>query len=240
MRIELQEENKEEQQEQKLDENDLRSKHESDLTRKEKRLLEKQKLQSMGLAGKLQYIWMYYKPVIFGIIGAIVLLCVVWDTYEKAKVKTVLSVSVIDSMGTASTEELQEDIKEILGIQDDQYKSIELAENFNTINDGSELDAYSQMAFVTKVQAETVDVLVMPESFYKALEADGFFADLSDVLSEEEREAFGENIDEHHIVLTDQKKAEAMGVYYEPVCLAVLGNAPNMENAAKWLVSMAE
>ena len=50
-------------------------KNESDLSRKEKRLLEKEKLKGMGPGKKLQYIWMYYKPVMFGILAAIVLAC---------------------------------------------------------------------------------------------------------------------------------------------------------------------
>ena len=55
MRIELKDENQEEPQ--KIDENDIRYKHETDLTKKEKRELEKMKLASMGWKGKLQYIW---------------------------------------------------------------------------------------------------------------------------------------------------------------------------------------
>ena len=47
MRIELKDENQEEPQ--KIDENDLRYKHESDLTKKEKRELERQKLAGMDL-----------------------------------------------------------------------------------------------------------------------------------------------------------------------------------------------
>lgn len=46
MRIELKDENQEEPQ--KIDENDIRYKHETDLTKKEKRELEKMKLASMG------------------------------------------------------------------------------------------------------------------------------------------------------------------------------------------------
>ena len=50
MRIELKDENQEEPQ--KIDENDIRYKHETDLTKKEKRELEKMKLASMGWKGK--------------------------------------------------------------------------------------------------------------------------------------------------------------------------------------------
>ena len=62
-------------------------KNESDLSRKEKRLLEKEKLKGMGPGKKLQYIWMYYKPVMFGILAAIVLAFVLKDWYINAKTK---------------------------------------------------------------------------------------------------------------------------------------------------------
>ena len=62
---------------QKIDENDIRYKHETDLTKKEKRELEKMKLASMGWKGKLQYIWAYYKPQMAAIVAviAIALFC---------------------------------------------------------------------------------------------------------------------------------------------------------------------
>lgn len=88
MRIELKDENQEEPQ--KIDENDLRYKHESDLTKKEKRELERQKLAGMGLGGKLQYIWAYYKPQIFVVVGVIILIFAIRDFYLKLRLKTYL------------------------------------------------------------------------------------------------------------------------------------------------------
>lgn len=82
MRIELKDENTEEITEEK--EPELKDKHESDLTGKEKRELERQKLQSMNFTGKLQYIWAYYKAHIFVLIGIIVLIFIVKDTYNNA------------------------------------------------------------------------------------------------------------------------------------------------------------
>ena len=73
MRIELEDENKKKQQEEHTCQQ-LSQKHESDLTKKEKRLLEKEKLKVMDWKGKLQYIWMYYKVWIFsGNIGIVFL-----------------------------------------------------------------------------------------------------------------------------------------------------------------------
>ena len=55
MRIELKDENQEEPQ--KIDENDIRYKHETDLTKKEKRELEKMKLAFTLLSAEMLQVW---------------------------------------------------------------------------------------------------------------------------------------------------------------------------------------
>lgn len=102
MRIELKDENQEEPQ--KIDENDIRYKHETDLTKKEKRELEKMKLASMGWKGKLQYIWAYYKPQMAAIVAVIAIAFFVKDLYENSRIHTALTVMVIDSYGTKQEE----------------------------------------------------------------------------------------------------------------------------------------
>ena len=102
MRIELKDENQEEPQ--KIDENDIRYKHETVLTKKEKRELEKMKLASMGWKGKLQYIWAYYKPQMAAIVAVIAIAFFVKDLYENSRIHTALTVMVIDSYGTKQEE----------------------------------------------------------------------------------------------------------------------------------------
>ena len=60
-------------------------KNESDLSKKERRLIEKEKLKGMGPKKKLEYIWMYYKPAIFGAIAVIVLIFVQRITMNSPK-----------------------------------------------------------------------------------------------------------------------------------------------------------
>ena len=71
-------------------------KNESDLSKKERRLIEKEKLKGMGPKKKLEYIWMYYKPAIFGVIAVIALIFGIKDYYEQSKIKTVLSMTVVN------------------------------------------------------------------------------------------------------------------------------------------------
>ena len=98
MRIELEDENKKKQQEEHTCQQ-LSQKHESDLTKKEKRLLEKEKLKVMDWKGKLQYIWMYYKVWIFAAIGIVFLAFGIRSWIENARIKTFLSIAVVDSAG---------------------------------------------------------------------------------------------------------------------------------------------
>ena len=85
-------------------------KNESDLSKKERRLIEKEKLKGMGPKKKLEYIWMYYKPAIFGVIAVIALIFGIKDYYEQSKIKTVLSMTVVNSMAN-DTETPEQKIK---------------------------------------------------------------------------------------------------------------------------------
>lgn len=184
MRIELKDENQEEPQ--KIDENDIRYKHETDLTKKEKRELEKMKLASMGWKGKLQYIWSYYKPQMAAIVAVIAIAFFVKDLYENSKIHTALTVMVIDSYGTKQ-EEAEEKVQEVLGIQDDPYEIVTVDEKLlHTGEDGVALESYSQMAFTTKVSARAVDVLVGSEDYMDGFEfKDEYFMDLTELLPED-------------------------------------------------------
>ncbi len=233
MRIELEDENKKKQQEEQTCQQ-LSQKHESDLTKKEKRLLEKEKLKAMDWKGKLQYIWMYYKVWIFVAIGVVFLAFGIRSWIENARIKTVLSIAVTDSAGSDS-ETVEENLKELLGIDQDPYQKVDITETFVTNEDGTQLDTYSQVAFVTKVQAQAFDVALMPEALCSSLEKEGYFMDLDQLLDQDTLQAAGQKIQGNHILVSDQSLKEQFGVEYEPVCVAVLVNAQNTEAASKWL-----
>lgn len=214
-------------------------KNESDLSKKERRLIEKEKLKGMGLGKKLEYIWMYYKPAIFGVIAAIALVFAARDYYENAKMNTVLAMSVVNCTANETTT-LAQEIKEDLGFRDDKYSRVEIGVNLTTNTDGNELDYYAQMAYVTQVQAGSLDVIVMPEALYKTLDEGGAFDDILDIVGEETWKSFGEQTDTRHLVISDRQLLEKMGVSYEQACIVIPVNAPNKENAAEWLRNMAE
>lgn len=237
MRIELKEETAEETP--KKDENDIRNKHESDLTKKEKRELERMKLGSMSLGGKLQYIWAYYKPQIFGLIGVIAVFFIGKDIYQNAQIKTSLSVMVIDSTGSAQ-EAAAKKLEEDLGISDDPYHRVSLDESVRTGQNQKELDTYSQMSFTTKIAAKGVDILIAPEEFFDTLNGDDYFADLTEMLPQEVYDSFGEDISKYSVTLDSKELGELLEVNYEPLKIGILSNSENSENAVKWITVLSK
>ena len=191
-------------------------KNESDLSKKERRLIEKEKLKGMGPKKKLEYIWMYYKPAIFGAIAVIVLIFVTKDYYEQSKIKTVLSMAVVNSM-TNDTETPEQKIKETLGYKDDPYSEVEIGVGFTTDSEMAEFDYSAQMAYVVQIQAGSIDIMVMPEKLYQTLNKNEPFADLKELLGEEAFEKFGTQTDTTHISIADSELEQELGVIYDPV-----------------------
>ena len=188
-------------------------KNESDLSKKERRLIEKEKLKGMGPKKKLEYIWMYYKPAIFGVIAVIALIFGIKDYYEQSKIKTVL-------------------------YKDDPYSKVEIGVNLTTDSEMAEFDYNAQMAYVAQIQAGSIDIMVMPEKLYQTLKKNEPFADLKELMGEEAFEKFGMQTDTTHISITDSELEQELGVIYDPVCIAVPYSAPNQENAVKWIKSL--
>ena len=191
-------------------------KNESDLSKKERRLIEKEKLKGMGPKKKLEYIWMYY---------------------EQSKIKTVLSMTVVNSMAN-DTETPEQKIKETLGYKDDPYSKVEIGVNLTTDSEMAEFDYNAQMAYVAQIQAGSIDIMVMPEKLYQTLKKNEPFADLKELMGEEAFEKFGMQTDTTHISITDSELEQELGVIYDPVCIAVPYSAPNQENAVKWIKSL--
>ena len=238
MRIELKDENQEEPKQ--INENDIHNKHESDLTKKEKRQLEREKLAGMGLGAKLSYIWTYYKPQMAAVIGVIALIFVVKDIYERAQIDTALTVMVIDSYGS-NQEGAEESVEKLLGIQDDPYQIATVDESLRTEGDGTALESYSQMSFTTKVAAKAIDVLVGSEIYIDSFtNKEEYFANLRDLLPEDVYEKVGDPEDPYSIAITSKDLAEELEVLYEPVKISILINSEHTENAVKWITALAE
>lgn len=233
MRIEMKDETQEEVQPRKSDR--LEDKYESDLTRKEKRLLEKQKLEGMGFGKKLEYIWMYYKAVIFGILGVIFAIYMGVDIYHNAQIETILSMFVVS--GNVD-DGLMDELKEFLG-SEDELEEVSVSTNLQANETLDGFDYYSQMLFMAQMQTG-VDILIMPEGLYENLSGQEYFEDLHVILGEEGYAAMGDLAQGDCLKVDSSILGDEILTVYDTACIAVGVTAKNPENAAKWMLSLVE
>ena len=108
----------------------MASRYESDMTRKEKMQLEKEKLSKMNFKEKLAYIWEYYKAVIFGIIAVIFIIGTIVNIHENAKYYDLVSIAVVDYAGLQDVSPIEEDLKEALGTGD-KYEKVSIDTSYS-------------------------------------------------------------------------------------------------------------
>ena len=195
--------------------------NETDLTKKERRRIEKEKLKGMGTGKKIQYIWMYYKIHMLCVLLAIGGVCLGVNIYRHAQMKTVLSIAVVKTLGT-----------------EDKYAEVSVAQNLMTDETGEDFDYYARIAYVTEIQSATVDVLIMPKELYEHEKDSGMYADLRETFGDEVFESLGAVDDQHLELDGNSSVAQEFGLRYDPVCICLPGNVKNKENALKWIQSV--
>ena len=213
-------------------------KNELYLSRKERRLLEKEKFKAMGFKKKLEYLWMYYKWVLVCVIVGIMAVRGGISWYHNAKMETILSFAPVNSIDF-DVEQTERNVKEILGSKG-EYEQVTILTNLITAGKKGELDYNSQMAFVAQVQAGTIDVMLMPEDIYRTYSSEKSFADMKEVLGEDALSTLGDFVRKDCVVVTEDSLAEEFGLVYEPVYISVMCNSGNKENAARWIMSAAQ
>ena len=210
--------------------------NETDLTKKERRRIEREKLKGMGTGKKIQYIWMYYKIHMLCVLLAIGGVCLGVNIYRHAQMKTVLSIAVVNA-GNYDSEKVEEDVLKTLGTED-KYAEVSVAQNLMTDETGEDFDYYARIAYVTEIQSATVDVLIMPKELYEHEKDSGMYADLREMFGDEVFESLGA-VDDQHLELDGSSSvAEEFGLRYDPVCICLPGNVKNKENALKWIQSV--
>lgn len=213
--------------------------NEADLSRKERRLLEKEKIKGMGGKKKAQYIWMYYKFHMLGVVAAILAIVLGVHLYQNARMNTVLSVSVIDS-GDFEVEDVEADILKLLNTEG-KYDQVDVGQNLMSDSTGKELEANMRMAYVTQIQAATIDVLVMSSDLYEGMKDEGMFGNMKEIFGEDAYKELGDAAaDEYHLEFKGGELADEFALPYDDICVCVTANIKNPDNALKWLESLTK
>lgn len=188
----------------------MEHKYESDLTKKEKRQRELEKLKTMTFLQKLDYLWSYYK-VLFALPVILLLVFYLGTTmYHGMKENVVLSVAIVGAgMDGQQIEELETGIKEYLGA-DGKYDRVRVQANLPEDQES----VSGKVSLTTLVGASAIDVLVCPKEVYEEYKGQGGFT--------------GE-VQQYRAT---EGARELFGTAYEEVYVGVLSNAKQKENGA--------
>lgn len=162
--------------------------------RKPKELIreELKKLSGLSWGERLGYIWDYYKPLMAAVLVVIFLVSMGLEIYHNAQMEQLMNAYFINSNNVyVDSEAMTSEFTEYIGgLEDKQEINID-----TTLSIENELNQYStasQTKITALASANALDILVMDEDTFNQYYAQGFFADLGSVLSEEQLEEWAD------------------------------------------------
>lgn len=163
----------------------FQKKHESDMTKKEKRELEREKLASMNGKEKAEYILTYYKLHIAVLLGGILLAIGIAMWIDSFQNETMLYVAIIN--GREVDAAMMEEFQAYREDGERRHKYVLDNSAVTSGQDGSdELDYASQMKVATLVGANTADLFICPESIYQEYaKEENFLLPMEELLGQE-------------------------------------------------------
>lgn len=217
-----------------------------DMTMKETMKEERKKLGELSFKKKIEYIWDYYKPVMLGIVGVILVIYVGIQMYQGSKVVTELSVAFVNSFIMDGEEAaLHGDFVEYGGFTDkNQQVSFDASYVIN-LEETSEAAAATTMKLAAVIGAKSLDVMVMPEDVYQNYLGMNAYLDLEEVMGTEflreheellQRDMQEEDAKEKVYALKLTGNEKFKGIYgSETVYLTVIANTERTENVKKFV-----
>lgn len=209
-------------------------KYESDMSRKEKRELEKSYFRGMSVRQKAEHVIAYYKTHIMLLF--LTLLVIIFGIYfvYRTQVDILLNVVFIDSMdGDQKT--MESDFKEYMG---DSSALHEIFVDDTILFTGSALsDSYKEIKLSSFIQNKLPDVMIMDEKYYGQYKESGMLQPFIKVMSEEEQESLGIRAEDGYgVMMTGNQKLEEYGFLIDgDSYLVVMQDAAHPEEAKDFI-----
>lgn len=212
--------------------------YESDLTPKEKRQKEWEKIKSMSWKDRFSHIWAYYKPHMVITLALLMLLGLIGQMIYRAQFDTVFSAAVINAV-MGDSDLMEADFKEYLG-DEDKYHEIMLDSSMYLTGD-VQADYNTTMKLSTMIGAHEIEVMIAPKSEfekYKEMEA---YMPLKELLTKEQIEAYGDDLSEYGLHVGGSSKLEEFGMAAgDDAYLAVFMYAKNIDNVKSFITYIYE
>lgn len=207
-------------------------KHESDLTSKEKRQLEFQKLKSMTLGQKIEYLWTYYKVWLLVLLIVIMIGSIVWTMIQNGMKDEILSLAIVDADldSQGGVDQMTDDLLDYVGTGD-KYETIVVDSSARSGEDYT--DVTKRMVLLA---SGTVDLFICNEELYQEYEEQGGFRDWSEVLGDDYAQYEQYMTEDGVLDLSKSEKWQEYGItYYEPVYVCLLGSEEKDDNLRKFV-----
>ena len=207
---------------------------------------ERKKLKDLTFKQKLEYIWDYYKPIMAGIIGIIVIISVVVSIVRGSQIETELNVAFINSyVYDDDVAALYEGFLEYSGLNGAKQRvDFDTTYSLSTENENQATMA-NQMKISAVIAAQSLDVMIMPKDIYQNYLIMGAYQDLNQAMDsefmQEHRELWQMDKQEddtaEKVYALKLKENHKLGKVYEgqEVYVAVVTNTTKEENAVAFL-----
>lgn len=217
----------------------VEKRYESDLTRKEKWELEREKLGKMTWKERIDHIWTYYKPHM-AVLGCIILLCVIiGQMIYRSRFDTIFFAAIMNTGTSGEPGLMAEDFKAYLG-DEDKYHEITVDTSLTFIGDEYQ-DYNSVMKLTTLVGANEIDAMLSTKEQYESYLQNDAFIPMDELLTEEQKEAYGDAVEEYAIRITDSEKLEEFGLTPgTETYLAVFIYTEHVDNAKSFIRYICE
>lgn len=202
-------------------------KYESDMTQKEKRAQELQKIKSLKGKKRVEYLWTYYRSFLLILLVFVFVICLIVPIIQNIQRNPVLTLALVDANLEADTESLEQ---KILNYLDTSGKHDEVVIDTTATSSGS----YVKLATLLLAESDT-DAVICNSDTYEFCKQKDCFIDWQKLL--------GNDYSDYEMYMTDgvidlskiPAWQEENYTLYEPVYLGVLQNSEHPETVLLFL-----
>jgi len=194
--------------------------HESDLTPKEKRQMEIEKIKSLSFPKKIEHMWAYHKLILASPIILIGLVVFGHGWIQNLRTDQVLNIGISNGFET-DIEWLVEVTEERLNI-DNPFSEVLIDPHFITVDGDFEMN--SMQKFTVMVAAGAMDIFISNPTIYENYRRQELFMNMNEIFSEEELLEMN-LVNNYAIEITRYPVVrERMNLFYDRVYLMVISN----------------
>lgn len=189
------------------------------------------KLKNQPLSKRLDYFWEYYKIHTILVVLTALVLGSVFHAMLTHK-QTVLSAAYINAFPNVADDVFMEDFSRFLGINEKKQETILDSTYYINEESASPYAATYEQKFSAYAMSGKLDVVVSDEAYFERYSNQGFFQDLSLILSPEELSAYSDRL--YYCDLPNDDRIEPVPVGVEVTGAAKILSTASYPNTAAY------